>query len=44
MEKLRTRPEFAREIAMPPEAVTRLEAARRFQAESGKTLEAVAGF
>jgi glutathione S-transferase len=44
MEKLRTRPEFAREIAMPPEAVTRLEAARRFQVESGNTLEAVAGF
>ena len=44
MEKLRTRPEFAREIAMPPEAVTRLEATRLSQVEAGKTLEAVAGF
>lgn len=44
MEKLRTRPEFANEIAMLPEAVRRLEAAWRSQAESGKTLEAVAGF
>ena len=44
MEKLRARPEFAKEIAMPPEAVTRLEATRRSQVEAGKTLEAVAGF
>jgi hypothetical protein len=44
MEKLRTRPEFAKEIAMSPEAVTRLEATRRSQVEAGKTLEAVARF
>ena len=44
MEKLRARPEFAKEIAMPPEAVTRLEATRRSQVEAGKTLEVVAGF
>ena len=44
MEKLRARPEFAKEIAMPPAAVTRLEATRRSQVEAGNTLEAVAGF
>ena len=44
MEKLCARPEFATEIAMPPEAVTRLEATRRSQVEAGKSLEAVAGF
>ena len=44
MEKLRASPEFATEIAMPPEAVTRLEATRRSQVEAGKSLEAVAGF
>ena len=38
------RPEFAKEIAMPPEAVTRLEATRRSQVEAGKRLEVVAGF
>ena len=44
MEKLRARPDFAKEIAMPPEAVTRLEATRRSQVEAGKTLEAVRDF
>jgi glutathione S-transferase len=44
MERLRARPEFAEEIAMSPDAVTRLEATRRSQEKSGKTLEAVAGF
>ena len=44
LEKLRARPDFSREIAMPPEAVIRLEAARRVQIETGKTLESVAGF
>ena len=44
MDKLRGRPEFAKEIAIPPEAATRLEATRRSQVEAGKTLEAVAGF
>ena len=44
MEKLRARPEFAKEIAMPPEAARRLEATRSSQVQAGKTLEAVAGF
>jgi glutathione S-transferase len=44
IEKLRARPEFSKEIAMPPEAVTRLEATHRAHAQAGKTLEAVAGF
>ena len=44
MEKLRAKPEFAKEIAMPPDVVTRLEATRRSQVEAGKTLDAVAGF
>jgi len=44
MDKLRAKPEFAKEIAMPPAAVTRLEATRRSQVEAGTTLEAVAGF
>jgi hypothetical protein len=44
MERLREKHEFAKEVAMPPEAVTRLEATRRSQMAAGKTLEAVAGF
>jgi glutathione S-transferase len=44
MQKLCARPEFAKEIVMPAEAVTRLEATRRSQVEAGNTLEAVAGF
>jgi hypothetical protein len=44
MEKLRAKPEFAKEIAIPPAAMTRLEATRRSQVEAGNTLEAVAGF
>jgi glutathione S-transferase len=44
MQRLRDKPEFAKEIAMPPEAVKRLEATRRAQMEAGKTLEGVAGF
>jgi len=44
MEQLRAKPEFVKEIAMPPAAVTRLEATQRSQVEAGKTLEAVAGF
>ena len=39
----RARPEFAKEIAMPPEVTERLEATRRAQA-AGKSLELVAGF
>ena len=44
VEKLRARPEFSKEIEMPPEAVTRLEATHRAHAKAGKTLEMVAGF
>jgi glutathione S-transferase len=43
VEKLRSRPDFAKEIAMPPESVTRLEATHRSQQQAGKTLEMVAG-
>ena len=43
MDKLRAKPEFAKEIAMPPAAMTRLEATRRSQVKAGNTLEAVAG-
>ncbi len=43
-EKLGARPEFAREIAMPPDAKARLEATHRAHAAAGRTLEAVAGF
>ena len=44
VDRLRARPEFASEIAMPPESVSRLEATHRAQATAGKTLETVAGF
>ena len=44
VDRLRARPEFAREIAMPPEFVTHLEATHRAQAKAGKTLEMVTGF
>ena len=44
LEKLRARPEFSKEVAMPPEAEARLRATRKAQCEAGKTLERVAGF
>ena len=44
VDKLRARPEFSKEIAMPPESVARLEAPRSAQTQAGKTLETVAGF
>jgi glutathione S-transferase len=44
VEKLRARPEFSKEIEMPPEAVTRLETTHRAHAKAGKTLEMVAGW
>jgi glutathione S-transferase len=44
MDKLGARPEFAKEIAMPPEALARLDATRRAQAQAGQSLELVAGF
>jgi glutathione S-transferase len=42
--KLAERPEFAKEVAMPPEATARAAATRRAQVAAGKTLEQVAGF
>jgi glutathione S-transferase len=44
MDKLGARPEFAKEIAMPPEALARLDATRRAQVQAGQSLELVAGF
>jgi glutathione S-transferase len=43
-EKLKARPEFAKEVAMPPEAMARLAATRRAHGREGKSLEIVAGF
>lgn len=43
-ERLAARPEFAKEVAMPPEARERLEGIRRMHAADGKSLEQVAGF
>ena len=43
-EKLAGRPEFASEIAMPPEVSERLAATRREHAAAGRSLEMVAGF
>jgi hypothetical protein len=43
-EKLKARPEFAKEVAMPPEATARLEATRRAHAREGKSLEIIAGY
>ena len=42
--KLAARPEFAKEVAMPPETKERIEATRRTHAQAGKSLEMVAGF
>jgi glutathione S-transferase len=42
--KLAARPEFASEIAMPPEVSERLAATRRDHAAAGRSLEMVAGF
>jgi ganglioside-induced differentiation-associated protein 1 len=43
LDKLAARPEFAKEVAMPPDIVARLEATRRTQEAAGTTLELVAG-
>jgi glutathione S-transferase len=43
-EKLGARPEFAREIAVAPEAKAHMDAARHAQVQAVKTLEIVAGF
>jgi glutathione S-transferase len=42
-EKLRARPEFAKEVVMPPEAVQRVEATRKAHAAAGQSLEQVGG-
>ena len=42
--KLAVRPAFAKEVAMPPEAMQRLEATRKAHAAAGQSLEQVAGF
>ena len=42
VDKLRARPEFSKEIAMPRESVARLEATHSAQTQAGKTLETVA--
>jgi glutathione S-transferase len=43
-DKLRARPEFAKEIAMLRESTERIEATRAAQVKAGKTMEMVAGF
>ena len=42
-ERLSARPEFAKEIAVPPEFKEQLAATRRAQERAGQTLEAIAG-
>jgi len=44
LDRLAARPEFAKEVAMPPEMRAKNQAARAQQAAAGKTLEQVAGF
>ena len=41
---LRARPEFAKEIGLPPPVQERFETTRREHAKAGKSLEAVAGW
>ena len=42
--RLRARPEFAKEVELPPPLAERFDATRRAHAQAGKSLEAVAGF
>lgn len=44
LDRLTARPEFSREVAMPPELRAKNVAARHGQEAAGKTLELVAGF
>ncbi len=44
LDRLLARPEFAKEVAAPPEVEARIQATRRAHAEAGKSLEVVAGF
>jgi len=43
LERLRARPEFAKEIATSPEFDARLQATRKYQQQAGQSLEMVAG-
>jgi glutathione S-transferase len=43
-EQLGARPQFAKEIAVLPEAKARMDAAHKAQVQAGKTLVIVAGF
>ena len=43
-QKLAARPEFAKEVAMPPEATAHLAEVRQKQAAAGQLLEQVAAF
>ena len=42
-ERLQARPEFAREIALPPPVAAHFDAGHRRDVEQGRTLELVAG-
>jgi hypothetical protein len=42
--KLLARPEFAKEVRLPPPVKERFDATRHEQAKAGKSLELVAGF
>jgi len=44
LQKLAARLEFAKEVAMPPEATARLAEVRQKQAAAGQLLEQVAAF
>ena len=44
VQKLRATPEFAKEVATPPEFDAHLAATRKANLQAGKTLEMVAGF
>jgi len=43
-DRLNARPEFAKEIALPPPVAAHFEAGHERDVEQGKTLELVAGF
>jgi glutathione S-transferase len=44
LDMLGNRPEFAKEVATPPDVEERIKATRRAHAQAGKSLEMVAGF
>jgi len=43
VQKLAARPEFAKEVAIPPDAIARVEATRKAHAAAGQSLEQVGG-